>query len=98
MKSDEHPQRVDFGEVPAGREASTSLEITNTGFVPFKYSIIQPEDKNVKILTAPGIVMAGFKLKIRLQLLPCERGEISTSFRLLTPDVDMEIPVTAIIV
>lgn len=98
MSPGEHSQHVDFGEVPAGKSASASVEITNTGFVPLRYTITQPADDRIRILTAPGIVMAGFKLKIRLQLNPSERGEISTTFRLVTPEVDMEIPVSAIIV
>ena len=98
MKKEDHDQKVDFGDVPVNKGAHAILQITNTSPKPFKYTLLQPDCKAVKILTPPGVVQAGFKLKIKVSLFATEVGQISTSFRLVTPSIDMEIPVFANII
>ena len=96
-KSD-HENKVDFGDVPVGKVSHAILDITNTSSYPLKYTLLQPSNKSVKILTPPGIVQAGFKLKIKVSLLCNTVGPLETTFRLVTPNIDMEVPVLANVV
>ncbi|KAH0787183.1 hypothetical protein GPJ56_008897 [Histomonas meleagridis] len=84
---------VDFGDVKLGKKAHAQFILTNIGKAPLKYSFSKPKNTSVRVLTVPGIVAPGLKLKIKLEIEPKKIGEIDTYFLLISNQGEMKIPV-----
>lgn len=93
-----NPEIINFGTVKANCAKCAQIVVTNTGTKPVHYSVTQPNNQFLKVLTIPGVVYPGLKMTLKVALLPAPSQYISTSFTIKTNLFDMNIPVTVQIV
>lgn len=89
---------ISFGDIPVNKRTYASMQITNTGNKPLKYTCFQPLHDAVKVHNPPGVVYPGLKLTLKLSILSNTPGKIETSFRFLTQLFENEIAIFANIV
>ena len=92
------PSAIVFGYVKANSPAKVSIAVTNSGNAPLHYSVTQPKNPLLKVLTPPGVVFPGLKMTLEVELLPGSPQEIIDSFIIRTSQFQMPVPVTATIV
>ena len=92
-----NPHSIIFGNVKEGTTAKVSIFVTNTGNKPLHYTVTQPNHHLLKVLTPPGVVYPGFKMKLEVKLEKGEPQEIESTFLLKTSTFSMSIPVSATI-
>ena len=97
------PELVNFGNVKAGTKVVLSVVLTNTGKYPMHYSVSQPDNGVMKILTIPGMLYPGLKVTLKIVLDPAEPQYISASVTLKAKETlgevcERNIPITANIV
>jgi len=92
------PHSIVFGNIKSNTASTVSIYITNTGSVPLHYTLTQPNHPLLKVLTPPGVVYPGLKMKLEVSLQPGAPQNISSMFLLKTSMFTITIPVTGTIV
>lgn len=92
------PKIINFGNIKAYCSAKASMIVTNTGTAPLHYTVTQPQNPLLKVLTHPGVVFPGLKMTLHVSLSPGEPQDVHDQFVLKTPLYEMPIPISASIV
>jgi hypothetical protein len=92
------PRLFDFGNISGDIPETRGIVLINTGTTPLRFAFSHIDHQAVKLLTVPGVIFPGLKVRVRVQINSAPPQRIRTAFKLLTRDFEMILPVRADIV